>query len=369
VKILQVIDFFTPSRGGSVIVPYNISKQLAKNGHDVTILTTDFEFDKDFAKSLEQVTVIPFNCKANLSLFLYSPEMKNWLKNNIENFDLIHLHNFRSYQNMIASKYSKKNNVPYILQAHGSLPYNGKTILKKTYDTFYGYNILRSASKCIALTETEKQQYMQMGVSEEKIEIIPNGINISEYENLPERGIFRKKNNMTEQEKIILFLGRIHWIKGLDLLVDAFADLIKEVDNTKVVIVGPDDGFLSTLKEQIKTLNIEDKVIFTGPLFLNDKLSAYVDADVYILPSRYETFPNTVLEAWACGVPVIATKECGISDLISKSGYIVNFDKIELSNKIRNILMNSDICEQFKNNGREMIEKELNLYEIGAPPL
>jgi len=107
-KILQVIPFFTPARGGSVTVSYYLSKELSKSGHEVTIITTDFEFDEEYAKSIEGVNVISFKCIANHGLFLYSPSMKKWLRDNINNFDVVHLHNFRSYQNNVVYKYAKK---------------------------------------------------------------------------------------------------------------------------------------------------------------------------------------------------------------------------------------------------------------------
>ena len=138
-KILQAIPFFTPARGGSVTAPYNISKHLAKRGHEVTVFTTDFEFDEEYAKSLDGVCVVPFHCIANIGLMLISPEMKKQLKKEIKNFDVIHIHNFRSYQNIIVHHYAKKYGVPYVLQAHGSvLPLFQKQRLKKFFDLFLG---------------------------------------------------------------------------------------------------------------------------------------------------------------------------------------------------------------------------------------
>jgi len=80
--------------------------------------------------------------------------------------------------------------------------------------------------------------------------------------------------------------------------------------------VGPDDGYLGELKALVKALRIEDKVLITGPLYGEDKLEAYVDADVYVLPSRYEIWGITVLEAYACGKPVITSKVGGLKDLV-----------------------------------------------------
>ena len=102
-----------------------------------------------------------------------------------------------------------------------------------------------------------------MGVPEEKIAIIPNGIDLSEYASLPPEGSFKKKFGIKEKEKIVLYLGRIHKIKGIDILVKAFANVIKKLDSVRLVVVGPDDGYLSELQALIKALRIEDNVLIT----------------------------------------------------------------------------------------------------------
>ena len=366
-KILQVIEFFTPSCGGSVKITYNLSKGLAKLGHEVTIVTTDFKFDKEYVKSIEKegVIVIPFHCVANIESFLISPSIKKWLKENIENFNIIHMHNFRSYQNKVVYRYAKKYNIPYLLQAHGSvLPFFEKQRLKKVYDLIWGYNILKNTSKVIALTKTEAEQYKKMGVNADKIEIVPNGINLPDYKNLPEWGEFRKKFAIGRHDKVILSLGRIHKIKGLDLLVNAFSDIARELDNVKLVIVGPDDGFLSTLKKQIKALNIEDRVLVTGPLYGTDKLRAYIDANVYVLPSVYEAFSNTILEALVCGTPVIVTDRCGIADVIDKIGYVVEYDKSKLTDAILELLECDDLRVELGEKGKKLMKEEFNFDDI-----
>ena len=368
-KILQVLPFFTPARGGSVIAPYSLSRELSKLGHEVTIITTDFEFNKEYARTLEKIgiKVIPFHCIVNVKLFLISPGMKKWLKENIKNFDVIHMHNFRSYQNSIVYKYASKYDIPYILQAHGSLPrITEKQGLKKLYDWVWGYRILKDATKVIALTPTEAEQYKSMGVSEDKIEIIPNGIDLAEFENLPPKGEFRQKYGLNDNEKVILYLGRTHQIKGIDLLVKAFTDLSKEIDDVKLVIVGPDDGYLPRLKKLIKELQIENKVLLTGPIYGKDKLKAYIDADVFVLPSVYETFPNTVIEACACGVPVVLTNRCQIADIIDgQAGLVVPYDKKELGKAIMRILNYEDLRQEFSERGKMLVREQFCWEKIG----
>lgn len=375
-KILQVTDTFVPSDfGGVKVVSYNVSKALAKKGHEITVYTTDANvgysrlhtikhkmridgFNVRYFKNISNLLAFKYRLFAPVGVILAS-------KKNLRGFDVIHLHNFRTFQNVIVHHYAKKHEIPYVLQAHGSvLPFFQKQRPKKIFDLLFGYRILNDASKVIALTTTEAKQYTKMGVDDNKIEIVPNGIDLSEYENLPDRGIFRKKYGIKSNEKIVLYLGRIHKIKGVDLLVEAFSDLTCKIEGVKLVIAGPDDGFLSTLKMQIESLNIGAKILFTGPLYGMDKLEAYVDADVYVLPSVYETFPNTVLEACACGTLVIVTDRCGIHDLVEKVGYVVEYDKEQLEDAMSNILTDESERPKFGSVARELVINEFNWDRI-----
>jgi glycosyltransferase involved in cell wall biosynthesis len=363
-KILQIVSYFNPKFGGDVLACYNLTRQLAKKGHSVTILTTDFGFDTGFAENLmsEGVQIIPFPVLAHVGLFIYTPSIKAWLRENGKDFEIIHLHNFRSYQNNCAVSYAVKNTIPFILQAHGSVqPFFQKQLLKKLYDRVWGNNLLKNTSGIIALCESEADQYRKMNIPEDKIRIIPNSIDLSEFSDLPLKGTFRTKYGIGENEKVILFLGRIHKIKGIDILIEAYADLVKEVPEIRLVIAGPDDHFLSVLQDQIRRLHVEKQPLFTGPLYNQEKLAAYVDADVYVLPSRYETYPTTVLEAWACGTPVIITTGCLSSDLVEKAGYVSSPDAAGLKDTILTVFSYKDQREGNITRGLELVKTELNM--------
>jgi len=263
------------------------------------------------------------------------------------------------------SIYCKKNKVPYILTPHGCMLWLGEPkILNRLYYRLFGAKLLENAYKIIALTSTEKKEFMQLSVPEEKIVIIPNGVTISDYENLPEIGQFRSKYKIGDQEKMVLFLGRVHKIKGIDLLVDAFSDLVKEYPEVKLVIAGRDEGFLTELQQQANKLNLSEKIIFTGPLTEEEKNAAYVDADVYVLPSVHEGFPITVLEAWACGTPVIVTKGCNISDIVENNGIVVDNNRSQLKTALVMILTDNKLKNFFIRQGLERITTEYNWNRI-----
>ncbi|MGA2308592.1 MAG: glycosyltransferase [Candidatus Bathyarchaeia archaeon] len=364
-NILQVVPFFSPVHGGSSVVPYNLSKELAERGHDVTLYTSNYKLSWEWVKSLSKVNVYPFKTRSNLAEFYVTPGIMNHMGEEIKRFDIIHLHNYRTFQNIIVSRYAKKYNVPYVLQAHGSLPRIAeKHRLKWIYDVFFGYESLRNSSNVIALSQTEAQQYRDMGVPEEKIAVIPNGIDLSEYANLPPKGSFKKKFGIKEDEKIVLYLARIHKIKGIDILAKAFANVIKKLDDVRLVVVGPDDGYLGELESLVRALKIEDKVLISGALYGRDKLEAYVDADVYVLPSRYETFPMSVLEAIACGTPTILTENCGIAEYFrDKTGLVVKTDSpSHLQEALLEMLMNREKQKVFRKNC-ETVTQKFNISE------
>lgn len=361
-KILQVIPYFAPKWGGDVNVCYNLSKELNKLGHDVTIITTNLEYDLDYAQSLGNVKVIPFRRVATLGMFLYSPEMKKWLRSNISKYDIVHLHSFRSYQNNVVSKYAKEFNVPYIVQPHGSLPrIVGKKGLKRLYDVTWGNKILQYAERIIALTSMEAEQAIKMRVEENKICIIANGIDLSQWENASPQGRFRAQYNIPSSMHVILYLGRLHPIKGVDLLVRAFGIVSKEREDCILVIVGPDYGSLSELEEITKKLNLCGKVLFTGPLYGRDKSAVYYDSDIYVLPSHYEAFPMTVLEAWAFKKPVIVTDNCGIKDLVQDSGLVVQPNPYDLASALQEYLQQDSLRHRHGRNGYNKLYESLSI--------
>lgn len=366
-KILHVIPYFTPKRGGDVNVCYNLSKHLIKKSHEVTIITTDFEFDEEYAKTLEEVgvRVIPFHCIANIKLFLISPSMKKWLKSNIKNFDVIHMHNFRSYQNIIVHHHAKKYGVPYVLQAQGSTPRMiEKKRLKWMFDVAFGYKILKNANKVIAESKEEAEYDRQMGANYEKISVIYNGMDIESFKSLPEHGKFKEKYGING--RMILYLGRIHKSKGIEFAIEAFSKLIEEIDDVILVIAGSDDGYKAELEKLIEKLNLNDKIKFTGFVDENDKISAYVDADLFVHTVRYMGGVGlTPLEAILCNTPVIVTEECG--EFIKKAGcgYLVEYGDVnDLKEKMKYLLENPEEETNMVKRGKRYIEENLTWDKV-----
>jgi glycosyltransferase involved in cell wall biosynthesis len=365
-KILQVTPFFSPVHGGSAEVPYQLSKELAKRGHEVAVYTSDYKLGSEYINSIPEIEVRSFKTWLSWTKFFITPGIVVQAKNAIKNFDIVHMHNYYTFQNVILHHYVKKHDIPYVLQAHGSVAtYFQRGSLKKIFDAIWGYAILKDASRLIAVTPTEAEQYKNIGVSQDKIEIVPNGIDLSQFENLPQRGGFRRKYGLNDSRKIILYLGRIHKIKGLDVLASAFAGLSGDFNEATLVIAGPDDGYLLALERLIRQLRIEEQVLFTGPLYGREKLQAYVDADVYVLPSSYEIFGITVLEACACGTPVIVTDRCGIAEIVADQlGFAVPYDREQLTNAISHMLTDDKLRRELGEKGKLLVREKFSWEKI-----
>jgi glycosyltransferase involved in cell wall biosynthesis len=281
-----------------------------------------------------------------------SPGLLFFLRKSVADYDLVHLHDLLSIHAIAASRYCRKARVPYVISPHGSVPWfrNSGTLGELVWRV-WGSRILGGACEVTALTLRDAKEIEAAGVSPRRIKLVPNFIDLSEYSKRPERGDFRRKIGLDDRARLVLYLGRIHWIKGIDLLIDAFNDLSMRMDNIHLAIVGPDDGQLDELRKKVRLCGKEGQVHFVGPLYDDAKRKAYVDADVYVLPSRYEAFGNTILEACACGTPVIVTDKCGLSEYVSKFGAVVSFEKSELAETLERILTDKGLAAELSSKG------------------
>jgi glycosyltransferase involved in cell wall biosynthesis len=372
-RILQVIPVFSAQFGGPVTVVRSISKELAKR-HEVTIYTTNaldqrYDFkDSPFENESDGYRVVYFPRIFRLSGFNISPTMTRALKETIDEYDVIHLHSWRHFQDIIVHHYAKKYGVPYVLQAHGSLPrIVAKQRLKWVYDVFFGYKLLRDASKVIAFTQIEAQQYKNVGVPEKKIEVIPNGIDLSEYSNLPAKGSFKNRFSIDDDEKIVLYVGRIHESKGIDFLIKSFANLVRGgAKDVKLVLVGPDDGYLKVAKELVYLLGISSDVLFTGFLTEEAKFSAYVDSTVVVYPSQFEPFGLVSLEAAVFSKPIIMAKGTPISKVIEngKFGFSIKYGDVEELVETLNLIIGDDeLSSKLGMRGRQYVSKNFSVEE------
>jgi glycosyltransferase involved in cell wall biosynthesis len=150
--------------------------------------------------------------------------------------------------------------------------------------------------------------------------VIPNGLDLAEYAHLPAAGGVRAAHPQIGTRRIVLFLGRLNFKKGLDLLVPAFVRACQEVNDLHLVIAGPDDGMRRETERLVEAARIGDRVTFLGMLDHAQKLAAFRDAAMFVLPSYSENFGIAVVEAMACGVPVAISDKVNIWREVQETG-------------------------------------------------
>ncbi|KAF5430839.1 Glycosyltransferase involved in cell wall bisynthesis, partial [Candidatus Methanophagaceae archaeon] len=234
-----------------------------------------------------------------------------------------------------------------------------KKRLKWLFDIVFGYKILRDANRVIAVSNEEAEYDRQKVANGKKISTIYNGMNLESFESLPKHGNFKKKYEING--KMILYLGRVHKSKGIDFVINAFSELIRDINDVVLVIAGPDDGYKAELEKLIKKLNLSDKVKFTGFLYVDDKISAYVDAKLFVHTVRYMGGVGlTPLEAILCDTPVIVTEECGEVIKEANAGYLVDYGDIkDLKEKMRGVIENPEEGMNQVKKGKKYIMENL----------
>jgi len=362
-NILLVIPRFYPKSGGGVNVVFNVAKFLKKNGENVTILTTDFCFDEFFAQKLvfEGIEIIKIKTVFTFFSFIYSPEIDDWLQQNLMNYDIVHLNWTRAYQNNVIMKYALKYNIPYVIQPHGSMTdVSSKKLMKRMYDLMWGKKLYSNASKFIALTSSEKNTITSIIGDKDRTEIIPNGIDLKDYEDPVTVGEFRNKWNIGPKKKIILYVGRIHESKGLDKLILSLSLITSANPDILIVIAGADDHYLDKLEKMISVDKFENNVLITGYLSEKEKYQAFVDSDVFVTP-KFFGFPITFIESWFFGLPVVTTDVGDSIEWIDDYvGYSVKYNENALAESIMKIIENEDIRERLSKNGKGLVRSRLN---------
>jgi glycosyltransferase involved in cell wall biosynthesis len=278
-----------------------------------------------------------------------------------KDFDIIHVHSYRQFQDVISFIILSLLSKRYILTSHGYVLPDGKAkFYKKIVDFIIGKKILFHAFRIIAFDEKQSHDYQEMGVKKENIRIIPNSINI---ENLPEKGEFKKLLNLPHDTKIVLYMGRIEKDKGISVLINAFSKI--KTENLHLVVAGPDFGLLDESIELSKKLQIMDRIHFPGLLNNEEKWKAFVDANVVVYPSFHEAgIPMVILEAAASARPLVISDSIGFAKEASEynAGLICPpKDSDKLAEKIQMLLDDLVEAEKMGLHAQQIIKKKFSL--------
>lgn len=322
-KILFVNVSLDPVNGGGVVErTLQLAKHMRKAGIECSIMTTDIGMNLHALDSLrkEGFQITALRCIWNR--FYFPAFSISVIRKLISEADIILLMGHWTIINIITYIVTRSLSKRYVVCPAGELTIYGRSkAIKSIFNFIIGKRIIFNAHGHIAIGENEISQYRAYGISENMVMSIPNGINPDDFIADDVEG-FRKKYGL-RKFPIILFLGRLHWEKGPDILINSFGQLDKRYSDMHLVFAGPDSGMMAELKRNAERYDVSDRVHFIGYLSGHDKSAAYHAATLFVIPSRFEAMSIVALEAGICGTPVLLTDQCGFSEIERKGGGMV----------------------------------------------
>lgn len=374
-KIVHVAIRFPPATGGGEQVVYNLAKHQVKKGNQVYVITTDLlkELPRQVDKNLptkeimDGINVIRMKThRTFLPVWGYG-SIFSGLEGVIKDIgpDIIHTHSYGYYHSDKLARLRKQSSWKLVMTSHGFTPGRGIfSSVKKMYTKLIGKKTVKRIDYATALSENDKRIFTELG--SRKTRVIHNGLDFYRFKDLPNGESFRKKYNI--KGKMILSVGRLEKIKGHDFLIKSFAEVLKSQPDVFLVIVGEDWGEKARLKELVRTLKLEGKVIFTGFLSLAQMPNAYVACDIFVNPSEHESFGIVILEAMACKKPCIATRVGAVSEIMEEgqTGLMVDYgNKKQLVLAILDLLNNDDMRRSMGEKGRQRVIENFTWEKIG----
>jgi D-inositol-3-phosphate glycosyltransferase len=364
--ILQGCVRYPPAPGGAETVVKAYSEGLSGKGHNVEVITTDLYTETPFVKKQMPTEVSGISVSRHSAFtisgeahYVLAPGMiKSFLS---KKADVIHTHSYGYFQNHAGWIRERLQSTPWIITPHFHPSWSmwggsKRRTLRDFYDSKIGKSTMEAADLITCVSNHEKEVLIkEIGLKDDNIKIICNGIHWEDWKELPDKSIFRDKYPQIS-EKFVIFAGRLATNKGLTNLIEAMS--LGDSDVFDLVIMGADMG----LGKDLDALAISHNVKMHRLGHVDDVVyrSALAAAEVLVLPSEYEAFGIVLLEAAAAKTPVIGTRVGGIPEAMSenKNGLIVDYDNsLELSKAIFSILEDSNISKEMGDFGREFSSK------------
>lgn len=370
-KVLHLIPSYMPAYryGGPIWSVHNLNKWLVKNGVEVTVYTTnidgkgtlDVPTHEEVLLDGVKVHYFPITFRG----WQYSYALHQNLKKHIREFDLVHLTSVFLSVSTLGAYYAKKNKRPYIISPRGSLmkePLGKKSLKKQIYLSLIEKRNLQGASAIHFTTELEREEYVRGRLPLGSSVIVPNGLDFEELETQSTQDYFKTVLNIPDEKKKILFLSRLSWKKGLDDLIPAFSDLLREEPNAVLILAGGDDeGYKKEILKKMKECDLHEKqeVFLPGMLKGEEKISALQSNNLFVLPSYAENFGMAVAEAMVASGPnttLVISESVGIAPLVEKthSGIVIPKSKERLKEAMLNGLRNIDSAREMSKKAKQV---------------
>ncbi len=366
-KILHVIANLAPRYGGPAKACVAMAQAVARLGHQVSIYTTNQDGPGELAAPLDR----PVRQEGvEIHYFPIQPPRfwgTSWplarsLVRSLGDFDLCHIHSLYLFHDLVAGHYCRKYGVPYLVRPHGTLdPYLyqrhrwRKTIMEAWFEQ---RNIRRAAA--VHFTSEEEMRLAGPYIGDTAGVVVPLGVDLREFQNLPAPGRLRERFPEIGSRQIILFLGRINFKKGLDLLVQALAQVVRRRRDVHLVVAGPDnDGWGVRVRDWLQAAGLAAHATFTGMLLGEEKLAALRDARIFVLPSYSENFGLAVVEAMACGLPVVISDQVNIWREVEAAGagLVGPCEATRLAAHLERLLADPGLGAEMGRRGKELVAR------------
>ena len=324
-RILHVVPYYEHAwaYGGIPRLVTTMTRGLAARGHHVTVCTTDVCDARSRLSALEESSAVDVHVFRNVSNRLayhyqfFTPRgLRRFLRDRGAGFDIAHVHACRNLPGEIAARVLRTLMVPYVVSPNGTAPAIERRLMaKRVFDFVSRGQLIDGSSRVLAVSDAERKQLLELGLAEDRIRVLPNPIDESEYRT-PDACRFRRKHGV-ESEPIVLFLGKLTPRKGVDVLLHAF-DRVAEPAH--LIVAGNDMGAGAGLTRLVSELDLDRRVTRIDLLQGLDRLDALAAASVVVYPSRDEVFGLVAIEALMCGTPVVVCDDSGCGEIIAAIG-------------------------------------------------
>jgi glycosyltransferase involved in cell wall biosynthesis len=325
-RLLHVVPTYFPAvrYGGPIFAVHGLCRALAERGHAVEVFTTSIDGDKNSSVPhripvmLDGVKVRYFasNLMRRLS---WAPSLAHSLHRELSGADVVHLHSVFLWPTWAASRLARKSRIPYVISPRGmlikKLIESRHRLLKSAWISLIEKSNVENASAVHTTSTIEAAELEKFGWQIPRVETIPNGVDEVDRASVNEPSEDIKP--LASEHPLILFFGRIAWVKGLDRLLHGFA---RSRGGTLAIVGNDYDNLAPRLSQLAHELNISERVRMVPRSVTGaDKEFIFAAAQVFVLPSYSESFGNSVLEAMQRRLPVIVTPEVGAADVVRKA--------------------------------------------------
>ncbi|MBX3380661.1 MAG: glycosyltransferase [Phycisphaeraceae bacterium] len=368
-RILHVTYSLAADQGGPTMVTTRVAAAQAGLGHEVTILTRQSAGKETDLPAIAGSSRVKIERIATSSVVakVSGRDSLPRLRELIARHDVVHVHNIWDPILIHSVNEARRQKKPVVLSPHGIL--TRWALSEKWFKKAVAMRLLyrRAIDKVTlvhALSSFEREEMAIFGFKGPVV-VVPNGVFLEEIDPLPAPGSFFAAHSEFSNEPFVLFLSRLHPIKGLDILVDAFAQVLRRVPRARLVIVGPDFGMEAPIREQAARLGIADRVHLTGPIFGRGKYEAMVDCACFCLPSGHEAFSVAIAEAMACRAAVVISPECHLPEAQEAgAGLVVEREAAKLASALEQILGDENGRRAMGLRGRKLVEDHFTWEKV-----